>query len=190
MTVPTAVATSIGEVGSHTATVGDAATADACITIYQATPAVASDTTGQSMPTGARPTTGMPLVTPEVVLALETPPHIQSATRPAQLTLPRLSPATPAGVPEGGGSGPASIPEPAPPPPRTGSPTLAERRQPREEVPEHCCVCYEALAAPVVHLGSYPHRLHLPTALCRTPRHGGGTPTLPGVPRDRNSRRS
>ena len=33
-TVPTAVATSIGEVGARIATVGDAATADACITIY------------------------------------------------------------------------------------------------------------------------------------------------------------
>ena len=44
-TGPTAVATSIGEVGAHTATVGDAATADAGITIYQATPAVTGDTT-------------------------------------------------------------------------------------------------------------------------------------------------
>ena len=42
-TVPTAVATSIGEVGAQPTTVGDAATANACIAIYQATPDVTSD---------------------------------------------------------------------------------------------------------------------------------------------------
>ena len=114
----------------------------------------------QLLPTDARPTTEVPLLTPEVVLALETPP--QSATRPAQLTLSRLSRATPAGVPEGGSSGPASNPEPPPPPPRTASTTPAEKGQPREEVPEDCCECYEALAVPMVHLGSCPHRPHLP----------------------------
>ena len=67
-----------------------------------------------------------------------------------------------AGVREWGVSGPASNPEPPPPPPRTALLTPAERGEPREEVPEDCCVCYEALTAPMVHFGSCPHRLHRP----------------------------
>ena len=44
----------------------------------------------------------------------------------------------------------------------TVSPTPAGNGQPREEPPEDCCVCYEALAAPMDLLGGCPHRLHLP----------------------------
>ena len=40
--------------------------------------------------------------------------------------------------------------------------TPAERGQLQEETSEDCCVCYEALGAPMVCLGSCPHRLHLP----------------------------
>ena len=57
-TSPTAVATSIGEVGVHTATVGNAVTADACITFYQATPAVAGDTTRAAVAAGRPPDDG------------------------------------------------------------------------------------------------------------------------------------
>ena len=37
-----------------------------------------------------------------------------------------------------------------------------DRRQLQEETSEDCCVCYEVLVPPMVHLGSCPHRLHLP----------------------------
>ena len=98
-TSPTTVATSIGEVDAHTTTVGDAATADAGITIYQAIPAVAGDTIRAAIADGRPTDVGRAtLVTPEGALALETPP--QSATRPAQLTLP-TSPTMTVEVPEG-----------------------------------------------------------------------------------------
>ena len=74
-TVTTAVGTSISEVGTHTATVGNTAAAEACVTIYQATPAVTGDTTKAAVADGRPPTTGVPLLTPDVVLALETPPN-------------------------------------------------------------------------------------------------------------------
>ena len=43
----------------------------------------------------------------------------------------------------------------------TPSPT-ATKKQLREEPPEDCCVCYEALASPLVYLENCSHRLHLP----------------------------
>ena len=65
-------------------------------------------------------------------------------------------------MPEGRSSGPASTPESPPPPPRTASPTPEGLGQPRAKPPEDCCVCYETLVAPMVHLCTCPHRLHLP----------------------------
>lgn len=46
--------------------------------------------------------------------------------------------------------------------PRTASPTPAESWQPRLEASGECCVCFKALVAPMVNLGSCLHQLHLP----------------------------
>ena len=102
--------------------------------------------------------TGMTLLTPEAVLALETSP--QSANTPAELPMPRTSPTTPGEAQDGRSSGPASTSESHPAPPPTVSPTPTENGQPQEEPPK--CVCYEALAAPVINPDSCPHQLHLP----------------------------
>ena len=125
-------------------------------------PPLPSNVTSPGQPVLAMvlPLTGMLLLTPAAVLALETSP--QSASRPAQLPPPRTSRTTPGEAPEGRSSESASTPQSPPLPPRTVSPTPAENRQPREETPKDCCVCYKALAAPMVLLGSCPHRLHLP----------------------------
>ena len=55
-----------------------------------------------------------------------------------------------------------STPESPQPPPQTASSTPARHGQPRVEPSEDCCVCYETLSAPLVHLRACPHRLHLP----------------------------
>ena len=99
-------------------------------------------------------------LTPDAVLALDASP--KSVNRPAQLPLQKPSPATPAGALEGRSSGSASTPEPLPPPRRSASPTPAKSDHPRAEAPEYLCVCYEALAAPMVYLDSCSHQLHLP----------------------------
>ena len=86
----------------------------------------------------------------------------QSADRPAQSTIPKSSQPTSALTPGGRSSGSAPTSEPPPSPPRCPPQTPAESGQPQEETSEDCCVCYEALVAPMVCLGSCPHRLHLP----------------------------
>ena len=189
-TVPTAVATSIGEVGAHTATACDAATADACITVYQATPSVTGDTTKAAV--GRPPDDGGATLDIKGGPGAEAPP--QSATRPTQLTLPRPSPATPVGVRRRWGCWMTEARDPH----RTQSPTIAtkdsvadtrrERAAPRGS-PGRLLRVLRGIGGP-----NCPSRqLHSRTpsaVLCRPPRQGGDTPTLPGVPSDRNIRRS
>ena len=112
------------------------------------------------LPTIARPSTGIPLVTPGMVLALES--STQSADRPAQSTLPKSSQPTSALTPGERSSGPAPTSESPLTPPRPPPQTPAERGQPQEETSEDRGVCYEALVALMVCLGSCPHRIHLP----------------------------
>ena len=78
----------------------------------------------------------------------------------AKVALPRPSWTTPARTTEGRGSAPTPTPKLPPSPLRTPPPTPTEN-QLREEPPEDCSVCYEALASPLVYLGSCSHRLHL-----------------------------
>ena len=96
---------------------------------------------------------------------------------------------TPLGAPEERSSGPASTPESPPPPPQTASPTPVGHGQSRVEPPEDCCVCYETLAAPMVHLRTCPHRLHVPCFRC-PPRQSGDRRTLPCMKSHRNSSRT
>lgn len=76
----------------------------------------------------------------------------------------------PRGGSRAGVSALASTSEPAPPPPQTASPTPEGTEHPREEVLEDCRVKYEALAAPMAHLGSGLHRLQLPCYVARRVR--------------------
>ena len=95
-----------------------------------------------------------------MILALESP--TASAARSTQLALPSPSQPTSALTPGGKNSEPATTSDRPPSPPRPSSPPPAERGQLQEETSEDCCVCYEVLVPPMVHLGSCPHRLHLP----------------------------
>ena len=114
----------------------------------------------QPLPTNSRPSTGTPRSTPGVILALES--STESAARSTQLALPRQSQPTSALTPGGRSPGPAPTSERPPSPPRPPPQPPVERGQLQDETSEDCCVCYEILMAPMVHLGSCPHRLHLP----------------------------
>ena len=50
-------------------------------------------------------------------------------------------------------------PPPSPPPPRPALPTPAGIERLGEKASKASCVCYEALVAPMLCLGSYPRRL-------------------------------
>ena len=113
----------------------------------------------QQQPTTARPTTGASLLTPGMVLTLES--STNSTDRPAQSTMPRSCQPTSALTPGGRSSGSAPTSELPPSPPQPPPQTPAESGQPQEETCEDCCVCHEALVAPMVCLRSCPHRLHL-----------------------------
>ena len=95
-----------------------------------------------------------------MILALES--RKESSARSAQLALPRPSQPTSALTPGGRSSEPASTSDRPPSPPRPPSQPPAEREQLQEETSEDCCVCYEVLVPTMAHLGSCPHRLHLP----------------------------
>ena len=111
------------------------------------------------LPTTGHPSTATPILTPSVVLALKRPS--QTVVRTAEAASPRPSRTTPTRTADERGPAPVSTPELPPFPPRTPSPTSTENLL-REEPPEDCYVCYEALASPLVYLESCSHRLHLP----------------------------
>ena len=127
-------------------------------------PTTSSPSPSPSLPPPQLPTIGhlstvTPILTPSVVPALETPS--QTAVGTAEAASQRPSRTTPTQKAEGRGPAPAPTPELPPSPPWTPSPTPIEN-QLREEPPEDCCVCYEALASPLVQLESCSHPLHLP----------------------------
>ena len=92
----------------------------------------------------------------------------QAAVRTAEAASPR-SQTTPTRTAEGRGPAPVPTPELPPSPPRIPSPTPTENRL-REEPPEDCCVCYEALAFLLVYLTSCSHRVYLPCYAARRVR--------------------
>ena len=118
------------------------------------------------VPTATRPSTGTPLLTPVAVIAPESSP--QSLRMSVQIQLiPRPSPTTPQWCRKEGVRDPRRRPNR-----HRRRPGHHRRRPRREELcetgPEDCCLCYEALVTPKVHLGSCPSRLHRPwyAALC------------------------
>ena len=95
-----------------------------------------------------------------MILALESP--TASAARSTQLALPRPSQPTSALTPGGISSEPVLTSDRPPSQSRPPSHPPTERRRLQEETSEDCCVCYEVLVPTMAHLGSCPHRLHLP----------------------------
>ncbi|CAM9685199.1 unnamed protein product [Laminaria digitata] len=109
-------------------------------------------------PTASCRSTGTPLLTPKVVLALESPS--QSATRLAQLPLPRPSPLHQQRCRKEGVQDP---------PPRSNycrdhgqQSRRSQREDGSERRPREIAAHYQALTARTVHVGKCPHRLCLP----------------------------
>ena len=180
-TSPTAIAASIGEVGAHTATVGGAATADACITIYQATPAVAGDTTRAAAADGRPPDDGgatrdtrggqnTTVISDQAGVIDATKALTGDASRGAG----------------GGRLGTRIEPRAAT---TAAKDSVADTRRDREAPrtsPGKLLRVLRGLDVP----NRPSRRLSSstpPALLYRPPRHGGDTPAFPGEPRDRNS---
>lgn len=148
--VPTAAAATIDEVGARMASMGYAATAADYTIVCHVTLAVTYD-----LATAAA-AGGCPTLNRDAIFDVGGGSGARSViavTRPARLPPPRPSPATPAEALEGRSSASGPTPESPLPPPRIASPTSTASWKP-PEVSEDFFVCYEALAAPMVHLGS------------------------------------
>ena len=147
---PTTAAAAIGEIGSLTSTIADATTAADYTIVCQATLAVT-----WAIATAAA-VDGCPTFDRDANFDIgggSNARSVTAGTRPERSSLPTSSPATPAWALEERSSGSRPIPESSSPPPRIASPTSAGSWQPRDDASDDFFVCYEALAARMIHLG-------------------------------------
>ena len=176
--------------GSHHHAVGDAATADACITIYQATPAVTGETTKAAV-AGGRPPDDEGAGTLDT--STRGSPGARNTTTISDQTGAINATKAPTGDARGGAGG-GRLGTRIEPRAATAATkdsvadTCRERAAPRGS-PGWLLRVLRGLGGPY---GPY-RKLPSPTppaVVCRPPRRGSDTPTLPGVSSDRNSRRN